>query len=790
MIEEGVYLIEATVYDPAIAGTRVLRYSTGVGYVHEGHYYEPRIKHPGRLKRALFSEGRTGGPSQTGYGEVVLVNTDGGLDALITYGFSGRPLMIKRALAIGAALTAVTTLAACSMEQPTCTWDEVGIRIRDRQQEFNVPLQPNKYGGTNNLPNGLDGTADIQGQPKPLLFGRAKNVSPVCVNTARLIYQVHDGALQAVEGCYDRGVPLANGAPYASQAEMEATAPQPGQYRAWLAGGFVRLGAAPAGLVTVDAVEGAGAADRSAARLFERMAVRASTVAAPDLSAADIAALHAVNSAEVGYYAAAETTLGAAIDQVLGSVGGWYGFDASGLLRCGRLVAPAGEPAVALSEGEILSLGRVPTGDEGRGVPVWLVNLGYDRNWSAAIGGWAPKDSLAQWLLSSLPASLTWKAVAYGAEKFVAVASGPTAVYATSFDGRIWEQRAMPEALNWTAITYAHGQFVALASSVSRCYTSPDGIVWTQRTLPASTSWRFVVNAGGTWLAVSGSNIGATSPDGVTWTLRALPSNNWTDAAAGGGLFALIKGGSDFATSPDGITWTWRNLPSVTYPVWSAIRWEGGLWIALSNWGVVAASRDAIQWEVSGTIPRSGQSRITSFGGEFIVAGGGSIYRSNDGGLWVRVPVAQDLGSAAALAVSSAGAVAFQTVAASSQLVSLSLISGVERESWLTSPVRVINASDPSIKTAHLLAREITVDALLITQSAAQAEAARLLALHSVARDRLRVSVPRHLVPADILGQVVRLSIPRYGYGGGKLFVVIGVEDDFGGSHIVLDLWG
>ena len=286
---EVVYLIEATVYDPALPGTKTLRYCSGAGYVHEGNYYEPRIQHPGRLKRALFSEGKTSGPGQIGFGEVVLVNTDGALDALTTYGFDGRQIMIKRGLALGATLASVVLLAACGMEQATSSWDEVAIRIKDRKQELNVPLQANKYGGTNVLPNGVDGTADIQGKPKPLLFGTVKNATPVLVNTSKLIYQLHDGVLATVTGVYDKGIPLAAGTPYTSQADMEANAPAAGQYRAWLAGGAVRLGAAPAGVVTADAAEGATEADRSAAKLAQRLAARA--IATGDIDAADITAL-------------------------------------------------------------------------------------------------------------------------------------------------------------------------------------------------------------------------------------------------------------------------------------------------------------------------------------------------------------------------------------------------------------------------------------------------------------------------------------------------------------------
>src|SRR5574343_255681 len=194
MIEEC-YLVDISAHNGTSVTT--VRFCSGKGYTTlptdppANTFYEPRISQPGILKTLMFSEGKTNGASQVGFGEIVLSNPDGGLDYLIDYGFDGRDIVIKKLLATGVILT----LMACSGEQAVFSNKEVLLRIKDPMNLLAVPIQPNKYAGTNALPAGVEGTSDIQGKPKPLVFGRVANVTPVCVNTSRLIYQMQDGAM-------------------------------------------------------------------------------------------------------------------------------------------------------------------------------------------------------------------------------------------------------------------------------------------------------------------------------------------------------------------------------------------------------------------------------------------------------------------------------------------------------------------------------------------------------------------------------------------------------------------
>jgi hypothetical protein len=387
-----IYLAHVTVYDPALPGERVLRYSTGAGFVTGADagarpsgvaahvHYEPRIKQPAAMRRDCFSRGATGGASQVGYGELVLVNTDGELDAYLDYGLDGRPVeIIVGHMSPWQAPTFVTVLKG-TMEQPRIGWDSVAIRLRDRQAELSVPLQATRYAGNNSLPNGLEGVAgDLAGKPKPLAYGKVYNAPAPCVNTSKLTYQANDGAVADVAAVYDKGASLTKGSDYATSSLLQAATVTAGTYATCFAEGYFRLGSSPAGQVTADIVQGAAAANRTAAQIVKAIATRTGGILVADVVAADITALDTANSAEIGLWIDGETTFAAALDLAAGAVGAWWGFDRLGQFRVQRLEVPSGTPVATLTEADLLKIDRIETSDDGRGVPAWRVRLAYQR---------------------------------------------------------------------------------------------------------------------------------------------------------------------------------------------------------------------------------------------------------------------------------------------------------------------------------------------------------------------------------------------------------------------------
>ena len=367
------YLAEITAY---VAGAPTTLYFSTKGCVVGDIYYEPRIVNAGSLKMMMFADGTTMGKSTVGYGEITLINNDGGLDYLITAGFSGRLIVIKELVD-----NVTTTLMVAIMDQPTfSSMSTMSIRLKDSTATTDVPIQSIKYDGSNILPDGIEGTSDIAGKPKPLLFGACSNVTPVLVNTSKLIYQLNAGPLSNIVNVYDKGVALVEGSPYSSLADMYTNAPIPGQYRSYLAGGLFRLGSPAYGIVTSDALGSSISAELTVARIFRAIVTRSLPEASIVLS--DLDALEVLNPSPVGIYINTETTINAVLTELMSSIGAWYGFNSEGLLTVGRLDAPSGTPVFTLTEVEILLLDRLTTQDEGRGLPSWRVITNYDKNYT------------------------------------------------------------------------------------------------------------------------------------------------------------------------------------------------------------------------------------------------------------------------------------------------------------------------------------------------------------------------------------------------------------------------
>lgn len=392
------HVILAEIETRDVTGAVTILYLSTHDYNHPSApgFYEGRLKGDMSWTRSCWSGGTTSGAVTIGYGAIVAVNPDGGLDYLTTAGYAGGVCTLLWLDTVTDAYSTAVTLAVFTLEQPDFSFNEVGFRVRDRLQDLETKkLQTNRYAGTTTS-TGIEGGADLKGKVKPDLSGLCRDVTPYQVNAGKLIYQVKDGAAE-VFAVYDRGAAITDrGADYSSQADMEANAPTTGQFRSWPAGGCVRLGGTPAGQVTVDARTGSTGADRSVAQILKAMATGPGGLATGQISAADVSALDAANSAVVGFYAAEETSVRAAMEPIANSIGAWFGFDRLGVLRMNRIAVPSGapvidlmkfeagfgKPAIPLTGADIKSMERVPLDDPGRGVPIKTATLKFKRCWT------------------------------------------------------------------------------------------------------------------------------------------------------------------------------------------------------------------------------------------------------------------------------------------------------------------------------------------------------------------------------------------------------------------------
>lgn len=342
--------------------------------------FEPAIEDPGSLAIFAWGEGRTGGGSELQLGEIKLKNGDGRFDAWKDYSFDGRPVIIRSGEG-GAYPGAFPAILYATADGVEVTFSAVTIRLRARGLIFDRPVLTTRYAGSNVLPNGLEGVAgDLKGKAKPKVYGKVREASPYLVNTSKLTYQVHDGALASIDGVYVQGVAITPGVDHATSALLQAATISPGTYQTCLAEGYFRLGATPTGEVTCDATQGASAADRTVAQILQDLALSAGLLET-EIAFSDVEALDAANPAVVGIYVTEEMTHREAMDAVAASIGAYYAFDAYGLLRMGRLLEPE-LPAVAdIQNFDSLSgTERRPASD--LTIPAWRVTVRHTRYWT------------------------------------------------------------------------------------------------------------------------------------------------------------------------------------------------------------------------------------------------------------------------------------------------------------------------------------------------------------------------------------------------------------------------
>ncbi|HEY4136498.1 MAG TPA: hypothetical protein VGO34_14935 [Alphaproteobacteria bacterium] len=344
-------------------------------------YYEGRVSVPlvmSRIMPILPEEERR---VQRQFGLTEIINADGALDQMQRgYAIDGRRLRVLFG-PVGGRYADFSVIADVIATGWTGDEAKAQLGLRDRAFSLDLPLQTNLFAGS----GGAEGTAEIQGKPKPLAFGIAPNVTPVLIDPAHLIYQVHDGALQAVDAVFDRGAELvASGVDVASFAALVAQSVPAGQFATAKAVGLFKLGDMPTGLVTAD-VRGdvtpfyADTLDTICLRILK---VRAG-LPAQFLNQASFAGPAALGGALGIYLPHTEApTTAQVVDRLIGSVGGWWGAARDGRIRAGRLSAPESRaPTLFLDQNSILSLEPVEAP-----VPRWRQRVSYRPNWTEQRG--------------------------------------------------------------------------------------------------------------------------------------------------------------------------------------------------------------------------------------------------------------------------------------------------------------------------------------------------------------------------------------------------------------------
>ncbi len=367
--------------------------ATGLFYT--GGYYEPRIKDPGNYEVSLYESGRTVGSSRAAVGVITLTDVDGELDYLADYAFDGRTVSVwigfenlqnDAEITLSPWLTGIIEAVEFSYSKGVAS--TISFTIRDKKQLFTSKIQTNVYLGTNTGGSSaqVEGTEnDIKGKVKPLCYGDVFNIPLVLVNTQRLIYQAHDGPINAVTAVYDRGVQLTLEASVGDQptiAALNSFSIASGKYATCLAQGFIRLGSSPAGSagsVTAN-VQGdaTGGYANTVANVCKKLLDRAGML---DYDLAEFAALNSACPQVVGMYLDQETSYTDALDALLSSVNAYGYFSRDGQYHVGKFTA-ASSADYTYEVDDILSIERQTTADTERGVPVYKCNVNYLKNYT------------------------------------------------------------------------------------------------------------------------------------------------------------------------------------------------------------------------------------------------------------------------------------------------------------------------------------------------------------------------------------------------------------------------
>lgn len=338
--------------------------------------FEPRIdaSFAFSIARELFGSGRIGGRSLPNYGDLVLSNGDGGLDALYDdYNWDGAAITLLLG-GDGFGLTDYGTIFT-GTAAGTPAGDELVLRLRiqDLARKLATPVQTNTFGGT----GGADGGADLAGKVRPLSYGRNRNVPGVYLGIigGKDSWAVHDGAIDDVDAGWSVANALTKVAPVAGA----------GQYSVAVSTSVVTLGGSALGTVITWDVKGdkrGGTYRTTVADLVREIAVQRGGLSDPaDIDTGSFTALNSACSAPVGIWIDQPREVDQVLDELCGSIGAWWGFSRAGQLQVGLIDEPAVSAAATYTPIEILEIERLEVA-----LPIWRAVVSYARCWRVQSG--------------------------------------------------------------------------------------------------------------------------------------------------------------------------------------------------------------------------------------------------------------------------------------------------------------------------------------------------------------------------------------------------------------------
>lgn len=295
---------------------------------------------------SLFGGADPASKGGASFGELVLTDPEGELDSLLSLGWDGFSLELRRGEP-GAAFSTFETVAKVTAAGMVGDVREKRLRLRPSSWLLDTAeLHGQRYAGT----GGIEGPSTLAGRLKPYAVGHVFNITPVLVNTTGLIFQVSFSSVGQISAVRDGGAALSFAADYATYDLLAAATVPAGQYATCLAYGLLRLGSTPVYQVTVDArgdndTLNSIAGPTTRGGIVRRIATGLGTVRLSDSEQIDFASFVAfenAQSAAVGWYwdGSRAVTKAAAFDTVLAGCLGWWMVRPNGQLSIGQIEAP------------------------------------------------------------------------------------------------------------------------------------------------------------------------------------------------------------------------------------------------------------------------------------------------------------------------------------------------------------------------------------------------------------------------------------------------------------------
>lgn len=777
---------------------------------------------PATMRRDALAPGTTMGASKVGVGHLVLDNSDGSLDYLLDYAFDGRAITDYMADAEGTVFPGgYEVLTRTTMEQAEFSLKTVTLRLCDRQLELEVPLQPTPYAGDNVLPAGLEGVEDLKGKPKPLAFGVVRNVSPPCVNTSKLIYQVSDGAVASIDGVYDSGMLLSAGTNF-SWVRHSLIRPMSMNGVVWAERHklFVAFGVLTGSIAT--SPDGEVWTYREVPGMYSATAP-ASTLTLEGLEWSE----------DAGLFVAVGNTGAGGTGKIFVSADGivWVEKVSTSATANHRLLDAAYSPTLDM---------WVVTGEDAH------IETSTDMDtWTARV--------------SAFTATSEIYGICWSPDEAIFVAVGSAGEINTSPDGVNWNLEAGTSfGATWigdVAWNARLGLFAAVGES-GKIGTSPDGVAWTDRVSPVATNLNNVIATAYGFIAVGNSCRTVISEDGITWVLKADFDTGGRSArgvAVGGGRCVVINSNVesnvsmlvsriyvseadllDDARAPDAggigiyLAGGYVRLGSTPFGLVTADVTQGA---AAANrtaaqgwkWALEAAGMTVADWSAADIAALdvannaevgywSGLQPVTCATVASLMTGSvGAWWGVDRTGIYRTAVLGDPTGEAADVSFIEEQLVKdLERIATADPGRGVPIWRYVVRYSKNYTPQAEVAASvsdarradlalpwreeldeDAAVKMAYLLAREQVDESLLAYQADALAEATRRLALRKVRRDRFEfvVALDADSIQTD-LGSFVELTHGRFGLTAGKVFCCITVEPDAVNEVLTLGLWG